>query len=605
MLRPHDHSVVDHEQGSFGDTMLAAASVFRDSAVPGSLIGSRIGESTGKPGDTKTTPSSGDPDEVQETTGDSMLAAEQTSGQAAVASSSNVNPTGGNDDKRGITTAIVAGKNSQNTGARGQAANEGVNTASAQLPDYFNFQPVSAQLASSPAACFSGDRFDGSMNAEASEANAEVNSQSVPGECNTTKDQPVPASTAAQSEVGPPATTVEGTANSGTDARSATDAQATDSLSSPQSTAHQAATTRRDEAVTNADSADRAAVESAMQASLQKLVPERTAAVQPSTLSQAATEGSKLQPPSAAQNSHSTEISGSSGTAGPSVNGNATIAGFSIAPQTVFSAVGGTATPNMNDDLGKSDPSVAAAGAKQQTNASASNAPDNGTSAGQGQVSPNPQPASVTATAQSAPASAVDAPLHVVQDGTGHPPSGANSSVFNSPGSSGTSGRTSQTQESGPNGTESQPAVAAINAARLIQRVNDSEIRVGMHSADFGNVSISTITSRGAISAQISLDHGELAKTIAAHLPETQTRLSASQPVEVRISTNQQGTGGMGTDQGGTQQDTTGKGSGSNRQPSQDYSSDSMIRAPETVLAGLAAAPPESNAVSSRLDIRV
>jgi hypothetical protein len=595
VLRPHDNSAVDREQESFGDTMLAAASELGDSVGTGFWVGSRIGESTGKPATTSRTPCSGAPDKTQESAGDSMLAAKKESEEADVAASSI-------DQERGNTTAAIPRKNSQNVEAAGRAANEGVTKVSAHLPDYLQLQPGPEQLTISPAAWFSDGRSDGPMDAKASEANAKVNSQSVSVGCDIAKDQPALASTTARSEAGCSGTTGDGTANSVADVQVATDAQAPDSSSSPQATATQAASSRHDEATTNADSAGRAAVESATRAVLEKLASGRTAAEQSSTLGQPTTDGSKLQPPSGAQNSHSTGVSGSTGTAGPSINGNATIAGSALVPRTVLPAVGGAATSNMNGDTGTSDSPGTATGAKQHADTSPSNAPDNGTSAGQGQVSPNPQPASIAAAAQNTPVSVVNAPLHVVQDGGGHPASGANSFASNLPGSSGTSTRTPQAQESGPSGTEPQPAVAAINAARLIQRVGDSEIRVGMHSADFGNVSISTITSRGAITAQISLDHGELAKTIAAHLPETQARLGANQSVEVRISTNQQGVGG---EQGGTRQDATGKGSGGNRQPGQDYSGESMIRAPETTMAGLAAAPPESNAISSRLDIRV
>ena len=430
-------------------------------------------------------------------------------------------------------------------------------------------------------------------------------SQSAPGEWNAANGQPAPASAAAQSEAWASAITGTGTANSRADAQAATDAQATGSLSNPQATANQATTSRYGGAAANAPSVNRATIESASLASLQNLASDRPAAMPSNTLSQSTTQGNTLQPPSGTQNSRLTAVSGFSGTAGPSVNSNATIAGFSSLPRTALPAVGGAATSNTNDNNGKSDSSGTPSVAKQHTVADSSNAPDNGASADQGQASPNPQPASVTAAVQNAAVSAVNTPLHVAQNVSGHPPGGANSSVSNLPGSSGTSGRTAQAQESALNGTESQPAVAAINAARLIQRVGDSEIRVGMHSAEFGNVSISTIASRGVISAQISLDHGELANTIAAHLPETQARLGANQPVEVRISTNQQGAGSTGGEQGGTQQDTTGKGSGGNRQPGQNYLSASMIGMQETALAGLAATPSESNVVSSRLDIRV
>jgi len=78
------------------------------------------------------------------------------------------------------------------------------------------------------------------------------------------------------------------------------------------------------------------------------------------------------------------------------------------------------------------------------------------------------------------------------------------------------------------------PAHAAINTVRLIQSMHDSEMRVGMRSVDFGNISISASTNRDSISAQISLEHAELAKEITAGLPEIRAALGDSH-LEVRL----------------------------------------------------------------------
>jgi hypothetical protein len=92
--------------------------------------------------------------------------------------------------------------------------------------------------------------------------------------------------------------------------------------------------------------------------------------------------------------------------------------------------------------------------------------------------------------------------------------------------------------------------VPVINTAKLIQSMGQSEMRVGMRSNDFGNISISTSATRDLISAQISLDHGELARTLATHLPEMQARLG-NQAMDVRIDMNGQAAGqGAGTSPG-------------------------------------------------------
>ena len=64
-----------------------------------------------------------------------------------------------------------------------------------------------------------------------------------------------------------------------------------------------------------------------------------------------------------------------------------------------------------------------------------------------------------------------------------------------------------------------------------------------MRSNDFGNISISTSATRDLISAQISVDHGELARTLAAHLPDMQERLGGNQAMDVRIDMNGQAIG--------------------------------------------------------------
>jgi hypothetical protein len=108
------------------------------------------------------------------------------------------------------------------------------------------------------------------------------------------------------------------------------------------------------------------------------------------------------------------------------------------------------------------------------------------------------------------------------------------------------------------------PAVAqqplpAINTAKLIQNMGQSEMRVGMRSSEFGSISISTSSTRSMISAQISLDHSELAKAIAVHLPEMQARLGGSQGLDVRIDMNGQGTGTSGGTQNGSAGESHGK----------------------------------------------
>jgi hypothetical protein len=110
--------------------------------------------------------------------------------------------------------------------------------------------------------------------------------------------------------------------------------------------------------------------------------------------------------------------------------------------------------------------------------------------------------------------------------------------------------------DTAPVTTVAPQALPVINTARLIQSIGQSEMRVGMRSNEFGNISINTSATRNLISAQISVDHGELAKAIAANLPDIQAKLGGSQALDVRVDLNGagfgQGTGAFSSMQNGT-----------------------------------------------------
>lgn len=65
----------------------------------------------------------------------------------------------------------------------------------------------------------------------------------------------------------------------------------------------------------------------------------------------------------------------------------------------------------------------------------------------------------------------------------------------------------------------------AINTARLIQSISESEMRLGMHSTEFGDIAIRTSVSQQQVQAQISVDHSELGSAISAHVPALQSKL--------------------------------------------------------------------------------
>lgn len=85
------------------------------------------------------------------------------------------------------------------------------------------------------------------------------------------------------------------------------------------------------------------------------------------------------------------------------------------------------------------------------------------------------------------------------------------------------------------------PATGSINTARLIQTMSESEMRVGMHSAEFGDISIRTMVSPLQMTAQISVDHGDLGKAISAHIPSMQEKLGGELGLKALVEVNHSG----------------------------------------------------------------
>ena len=85
-----------------------------------------------------------------------------------------------------------------------------------------------------------------------------------------------------------------------------------------------------------------------------------------------------------------------------------------------------------------------------------------------------------------------------------------------------------------------------INSAKLVERIGESELRLGMRTGEFGNVDIRTSMVRNQFSAEISVERGELGRVMAADLPGLQTRLS-EQRVAVANLTVQDHAGNQST----------------------------------------------------------
>jgi hypothetical protein len=147
-------------------------------------------------------------------------------------------------------------------------------------------------------------------------------------------------------------------------------------------------------------------------------------------------------------------------------------------------------------------------------------------------------------------------------------------------------------------------ALPVINSAKLIQSMGQTEMRVGMRSTEFGNISISTSSTRDLISAQISLDHGELARTLATHLPEMQAKLGGNLPMEVRIDMNGASAGQTGTP-GGMDNGSADQSRGGRHQAGNPNSSFSSTHLGGQQLSSAAAMATSDSGFNARLDIRV
>jgi hypothetical protein len=111
---------------------------------------------------------------------------------------------------------------------------------------------------------------------------------------------------------------------------------------------------------------------------------------------------------------------------------------------------------------------------------------------------------------------------------------------------------------------EGTPA-SGINSAKLIQTMGETEMHVGMHSAEFGDISIRTSLSQLQMVTHISLDHNDLSQMISSHLSTMQTKLGEEYGLHASIEVNSQGapfSGGQGDSPQREQQSPGRSGSG-------------------------------------------
>jgi len=83
--------------------------------------------------------------------------------------------------------------------------------------------------------------------------------------------------------------------------------------------------------------------------------------------------------------------------------------------------------------------------------------------------------------------------------------------------------------------------MSGISTARLIQTMGATEMRVGMHSSEFGDISVRTTVSQMQMQTQISVEHNELGNALSARIPNMQVKLGSEYGLHATIEVNQSG----------------------------------------------------------------
>ncbi len=92
-------------------------------------------------------------------------------------------------------------------------------------------------------------------------------------------------------------------------------------------------------------------------------------------------------------------------------------------------------------------------------------------------------------------------------------------------------------------------AQPVVHSAQLIQAMHGSEMRMGMSSAEFGNISITASLTHQTLTAQISLDHAGLTRALTAQIPGMEAKLGHAYGLQSRVEVRD----GSSTAQGGSQ----------------------------------------------------
>lgn len=223
-------------------------------------------------------------------------------------------------------------------------------------------------------------------------------------------------------------------------------------------------------------------------------------------------------------------------------NGAAAHTGISNIPA-VQTSQSGTQNSGNNHNAGGQQSSSGAGNNGRQNAANSSGAQAHGNQASsQPQPAQPIQPPTTMAAPQLAQSTAHTAPA--IAGNAANPGSSASS---RSTGNSGTP-HVDSAELPGMATRDLMPA-SGINAARLVQSISETEMRVAMNSPDFGGIAIRTSVQQQQMVAQISVDHSGLAGAISARAAAMESRIGSNLGLQAAIQVNHSGTafaGGQG-----------------------------------------------------------
>jgi flagellar hook-length control protein FliK len=150
----------------------------------------------------------------------------------------------------------------------------------------------------------------------------------------------------------------------------------------------------------------------------------------------------------------------------------------------------------------------------------------------------------------------------------------------------------STVEEHDPQSLSANPG-ALLSTAKLLERMGETELRLGIRGGELGSVDIRTSMAHNQFTAQISVERGDLGRAMAADLPNLESRLSEkSIPVGNIVLQNY-----AGENSGASEQQKP-------REQATSFHSPATVQE-ENVAAPVAAPVMTSSAYGSRLDVHM